>query len=118
MTEKKNGAGNWIVRSLNGVGLLVVMGVLVSAVAAGAIKWNEMTRLEKNVVAYCLEQEGKWETQQQLDRQQNKEVQAYNEQWDKTFQMYTEKLIRIEGKQDGMKEQLDEIKALLRKQPQ
>jgi len=95
----RNGAGTWLVKTLNGVGLIAVFG----AVAMGAIKWCDVDRLQEDVKAHCTQQDAKWSDQKSLDTQQ-----------DKVVQMYNEALIRIEGKQEGMKEQLDEIKVLLR----
>ncbi|MFH0981809.1 MAG: hypothetical protein V2A79_09750 [Planctomycetota bacterium] len=97
-----NGAGNWIVKSLNGMGLLAILG----AVALGALEWGNVKRLESDVAVHCKEQQQKWSSQQQLDREQ-----------DKIVEMYNQALVRIEAQTEGMKDQLGEIKQMLRERP-
>lgn len=96
------GAGNWIVKTLNGVGLVAIF----AAVAMGAMKWGDVNRLETDVAIHCQQQDAALTKQSQIDNQQ-----------DKTVQMYNEALIRIEGKMEAMKEQQEEIKAILRNMP-
>jgi len=95
----KAGAGTWLVKTLNGMGLIAVFG----AVAIAAMKWGDVDRLQEDVKTHCTQQEARWSDQKVLDTQQ-----------DKVVQMYNEALIRIETKQEAMKEQLGEIQMMIK----
>jgi hypothetical protein len=120
----QNGAGNWIVKTLNGVGL---MGIL-AAVAMGAIQWKNVSDLRVDLTSHSQRQEDRELKQAETDRRQDEVSAAYHQtqedkqsvidtQQDKTVQMYNEALIRIEGKMEAMKEKQDEMNAILRNRP-
>lgn len=95
-----DGFGNWVVRSLNGIGLI---GILGAAIVIG-VEWASLSRLRIDLAAHCLKQVEREERQNQLDLQQ-----------DKVVQMYNEALIEIRTNTENMKDDIAEVKRLLLK---